>query len=138
MDGTVSSLAPLFAAAFATHDSKTTFLVGLAVAVGAGISMAFSEALSDDGKISGRGRPWIRGIVEGMMTFLGAIGHALPFLIPVFSIAVIIAIIVVAVELVVIAYVRHKYLETPFVSATLQIIVGGIIVLGAGILIGRS
>ncbi len=138
IDGTVSFLAPLFAAAFATCDSKTTFLVGLAVAVGAGISMAFSEALSDDGKISGRGRPWIRGIIEGMMTFLGAIGHALPFLIPVFSIVVIIAIIVVAIELVVIAYVRHKYLETPFVSATLQIIVGGVIVLAAGILIGRS
>ncbi len=138
MDGTVSSLAPLFAAALATQDSKTAFLVGLATAVGAGISMAFSEALSDDGVISGRGSPWLRGIVEGGMTFLGAIGHALPFLIPHFWTAFIVASIVVAIELVVIAYIRNKYMDTPFLRAAFQIIVGGVIVLTAGILIGKS
>jgi len=138
MDGTVSSLAPLFAAALATQSSKTAFLVGLATAVGAGISMAFSEALSDDGVISGRGNPWLRGIVEGGMTFLGAIGHALPFLIPHFWTAFIIASIVVGIELIVIAYIRNKYMDTPFLRAAFQIIVGGVIVLTAGILIGKS
>jgi len=138
MDGTVSSLAPLFAAALATEDSRTAFLVGLATAVGAGISMAFSEALSDDGKISGRGSPWMRGIVEGLMTFLGAIGHALPFLIPHFWTAFIVASVVVGIELIAIAYIRNKYMDTPFLKAAFQIIVGGIIVLTAGILIGKS
>jgi VIT1/CCC1 family predicted Fe2+/Mn2+ transporter len=138
MDGTVSSLAPLFAAALATRDSKTAFLVGLATAVGAGISMAFSEALSDDGKISGRGSPWLRGIVEGFMTFLGAIGHALPFLIPKFETAMIVASVVVGAELITIAYIRKKYMDTPFLSAAFQIIVGGLIVLATGILIGKS
>lgn len=138
MDGTVSSLAPLFAAALATKDSKTAFLVGLATAVGAGVSMAFSEALSDDGKISGRGSPWLRGIVEGFMTFLGAIGHALPFLIPRFETALIVASVVVCIELVAIAYIRNRYMDTPFLSATFQVIVGGFIVLGIGILIGKS
>jgi len=138
MDGTVSSLAPLFAAALATQDSKTAFLVGLATAVGAGISMAFSEALSDDGVISGRGSPWSRGIVEGLMTFLGAIGHALPFLIPHFWTAFIVACVVVGIELVVIAYIRKRYMDTPFLRAAFQIIVGGVIVLTAGILIGKS
>lgn len=138
MDGTVSSLAPLFAAALATQDSRTAFLVGLATAVGAGISMAFSEALSDDGVISGRGSPWLRGVVEGGMTFLGAIGHALPFLIPHFWTAFIVASVVVAIELIVIAYIRNKYMDTPFLRAAFQIIVGGVIVLTAGILIGKS
>ena len=138
MDGTVSSLAPLFAAALATKDSKTAFLVGLATAVGAGISMAFSEARSDDGKISGRGSPILRGSVEGFMTFLGAIGHALPFLIPDFRTAFIVACVVVAIELMAIAYIRNRYMDTPFLSATFQIIVGGAIVLAAGILIGKS
>lgn len=138
MDGTVSSLAPLFAAALATKDSKTAFLVGLATAVGAGISMAFSEALSDDGKLSGRGSPWLRGIVEGFMTFLGAIGHALPFLIHKFETALIVASFVVGAELIAIAYIRNRYMDTPFLSATFQAIVGGLIVLGAGILIGKS
>lgn len=138
MDGTVSSLAPLFAAALATKDSKTAFLVGLATAVGAGISMAFSEALSDDGKISGRGSPVLRGTIEGFMTFLGAIGHALPFLIPDFRTAFIVACVVVAIELMAIAYIRNRYMDTPFLSATFQIIVGGAIVLAAGILIGKS
>jgi len=138
MDGTVSSLAPLFAAALATRDSKTAFLVGLATAVGAGISMAFSEALSDDGKISGRGNPWLRGIVEGFMTFLGAIGHALPFLIPKFETAMIVASVVVGAELITIAYIRKRYMDTPFLSAAFQVIVGGLIVLATGILIGKS
>lgn len=138
MDGTVSSLAPLFAAALATEDSRTAFLVGLATAVGAGISMAFSEALSDDGKLSGRGSPWLRGIIEGLMTFLGAIGHALPFLIPHFWTAFIVASVVVSIELIAIAYIRNKYMDTPFLKAAFQIIVGGVIVLTAGILIGKS
>lgn len=138
MDGTVSSLAPLFAAALATRDSRTAFLVGLATAVGAGISMAFSEALSDDGKISGRGSPWLRGIVEGLMTFLGAIGHALPFLIHRFETAFIVASVVVGAELITIAYIRKRYMDTPFLSAAFQVIAGGLIVLATGILIGRS
>ncbi len=137
MDGTVSSLAPLFAAALATKDSKTAFIVGLATAVGAGISMAFSEALSDDGKISGRGSPWLRGMVEGFMTFLGAIGHALPFLIQKFETALVVASVVVTIELIAIAYIRNKYMDTPFLSATFQVIVGGLIVLGTGILISK-
>ncbi len=138
MDGSVSSLAPLFAAAFSTHDSRTTFLVGLATAVGAGISMAFSEALSDDGKLSGRGSPWVRGLVCGGMTFLGAVGHTLPFLLSDFREALIAAVIVVVIEPLVIAWVRHRYMETPLVSAALQVILGGVIVFGAGILIGSS
>lgn len=137
MDGTVSSLAPLFAAALATRDSRTAFLVGLATAVGAGISMAFSEALSDDGKISGRGSPWLRGMVEGFMTFLGAIGHALPFLISRFETALIVASVVVGAELITIAYIRKRYMDTPFLSAAFQVIVGGLIVLATGILIGK-
>ena len=138
MDGSVSSLAPVFAAAFATRDSRMAFLVGLATAVGAGISMAFSEALSDDGKISGRGNPWIRGPVCGGMTFLGAIGHTLPFLISSFDLAMAIAAGIVVVELLAIAWVRHRYMDTPLLSASFQVIVGGVIVFLAGILIGSS
>ena len=138
MDGSVSSLAPVFAAAFATRNSRMAFLVGLATAVGAGISMAFSEALSDDGKISGRGNPWIRGPVCGGMTFLGAIGHTLPFLISNFDLAMAIAAGVVVVELLAIAWVRHRYMDTPLLSASFQVIVGGVIVFLAGILIGSS
>src|SRR5262245_37838950 len=138
MDGSVSSLAPLFAAAFATRDSRTAFLVGLATAVGAGISMAFSEALSDDGKLSGRGSPWGRGPVCGLMTFLGAVGHTLPFLIPAFLTAAVIAAGVVVVELLVIAWIRHRYMDTPLLSAVFQVVVGGVIVFVAGILIGIS
>lgn len=138
MDGSVSSLAPLFAAAFASRDSRMAFLVGLATAVGAGISMAFSEALSDDGKISGRGNPWIRGPVCGAMTFLGAIGHTLPFLISNFDVAMLIAVAIVVVELLVIAWIRHRYMDTPLLSACFQVIVGGVIVFVAGILIGSS
>jgi erythrin-vacuolar iron transport family protein len=138
MDGSVSSLAPLFAAALSTHNSHITFIVGLATAVGAGISMAFSEALSDDGKLSGRGNPISRGIVCGLMTFIGAAGHTLPFLLSSFHIALNIAIIVVLVELLTIAWIRHRYMDTALVKAALQIVLGGVIVFIAGILIGGS
>jgi hypothetical protein len=138
MDGSVSSLAPLFAAAYATHNTHTAFVVGLATAVGAGVSMAFAEALSDDGKISGRGNPWARGLVCGAMTLLGGVGHTLPFLINDFWLAIWIAFGVVAIELLVIAWVRHRYMDTPLLSAGFQVIVGGVIVFAAGILIGRS
>jgi len=138
MDGSVSSLAPLFAAALSTRNSHTTFLVGMATAIGAGISMAFSEALSDDGKLSGRGNPLSRGLVCGLMTFIGAAGHALPFLIPNFNIALLLSMIIVLVELLVIAWVRHAYMNTPLLKAAFQIVVGGVIVFLAGIIIGKS
>lgn len=138
MDGSVSSLAPLFATAFATRNCRTAFIVGLATAVGAGISMAFSEALSDDGELSGRGDPWLRGAVCGLMTFLGAIGHTLPYLIPHFLIASICACSVVVAELLVIAWIRHQYMETPILRATSQVILGGVVVFLAGVLIGVS
>jgi VIT1/CCC1 family predicted Fe2+/Mn2+ transporter len=138
MDGSVSSLAPLFAAALSTRSSHTAFLVGMAVAVGAGISMAFSEALSDDGKLSGRGNPIVRGAICGAMTFVGAAGHALPFLIPYFNTAMTVAIAIVIAELLIIAWVRHRYMETPLGKAAIQIIIGGVIVFLAGILIGKS
>jgi hypothetical protein len=138
MDGSISSLAPLFAAAFATRDSRTAFLVGLATAIGAGISMAFSEGLSDDGKLSGRGSPWVRGAVCGLMTFVGAVGHTLPFLIPAFVTAALIVGGVVIGELLLIAWIRHRYMDTPLLSATFQVVVGGVMVFGAGMLIGSS
>jgi erythrin-vacuolar iron transport family protein len=138
MDGSISSLAPLFAAAFATRDSHTAFLVGLATAIGAGISMGFSEALSDDGKMSGRGSPWVRGAVCGLMTFLGALGHTLPFLIPAFWTAALLAAGVVIMELLLIAWIRNRYMDTPLLAATFQVVVGGVIVFLAGILIGNS
>jgi hypothetical protein len=138
MDGSISSLAPLFAAAFATRNSETAFLIGVATAIGAGISMAFSEGLSDDGKVSGRGSPWVRGPVCGLMTFLGAAGHTLPFLIPVFLTAVLIAGGVVIAELLLIAWIRHRYMDTPLLAATFQVVVGGVMVFLAGILIGSA
>jgi erythrin-vacuolar iron transport family protein len=138
MDGSISSLAPLFAAAFATRDSYTAFLVGLATAIGAGISMGFSEGLSDDGKLSGRGSPWVRGTVCGLMTFLGALGHTLPFLISTFLTAALMAVAVVIVELLLIAWIRHRYMDTPLLAATFQVVIGGVIVFLAGILIGSS
>ncbi|HUB59660.1 MAG TPA: VIT1/CCC1 transporter family protein [Puia sp.] len=138
MDGSVSSLAPLFATAFATKNNHTTFLVGMAVAVGAGISMAFSEALSDDGKLSGRGNPITRGFICGLMTFVGAAGHAFPFLLASYHVAMTVAIIVVIIELFVIAWVRHQYMETPIWKAVSQIVIGGIVVFIAGMLIGQS
>jgi len=138
MDGSISSLAPLFAAAFATRDSHTAFLVGLATAIGAGISMACSEGLSDDGKLSGRGSPWLRGAVCGLMTFVGAVGHTLPFLIPAFLTAALLAAAVVIAELLLIAWIRHRYMDTPLLAATFQVVVGGVIVFLAGILIGSA
>jgi rubrerythrin len=138
MDGSVSTLAPLFAAAFATHNSWSTFLVGLAASVGAGISMGFAEALSDDGSLTGRGHPWARGFVCGLMTTLGGIGHTLPYLIPNVHTATTIAVCVVLVELGVISWIRHRYMDTPLVSAVLQIALGGALVFLAGVLIGIS
>jgi erythrin-vacuolar iron transport family protein len=138
MDGSVSTLAPLFAAAFATHSSWAAFLVGLAASVGAGISMGFAEALSDDGSLTGRGHPWVRGVVCGLMTTAGGIGHTMPFLISNFHLALTVAGAVVAVELGVISYIRHRYMDTPFLSATFQVVVGGVLVFLSGILIGSS
>ncbi|HUB01258.1 MAG TPA: ferritin family protein [Terriglobales bacterium] len=138
MDGSVSTLAPVFAAAFATKSSHDAFLVGLAASIGAGISMAFAEALSDDGSLTGRGRPVLRGAVTGLMTAAGGIGHTLPFLIPEFHIAFIAAVIVVAIELGVIAWVRNRYMDTPLLSAAFQVVVGGVLVFIAGIAIGAS
>lgn len=138
MDGSVSTLAPIFAAAFATEDSWKAFLIGLAAAVGAGISMAFAEGLSDDGKKTGRGRPLVRGLVCGLMTFLGGIGHTVPFLISDFRVAVALATAVVVVELILIAWIRKRYMDTPFLKACFQVILGGAIVFAAGILIGSS
>jgi rubrerythrin len=138
MDGSVSTLAPLFAAAFATHKTWDAFLVGLAASVGAGISMGFAESLSDDGSLTGRGSPWIRGTVIGLMTTAGGIGHTLPFLISSFHLATTIAIAVVCVELAAIAYIRHRYMDTPFLQAAFQVIVGGLLVFFTGYLIGSS
>src|SRR6266478_4525999 len=138
MDGSVSTLAPLFAAAFATHNTWETFLVGLAASVGAGISMGFAEALSDDGSLTGRGAPVVRGVVCGVMTAIGGLGHTLPYLIPHFYTATVVAIAVVAVELAVISYIRHRFMDTPFLAATFQVVVGGVLVFVAGILIGSS
>src|SRR5271156_4728598 len=138
MDGSVSTLAPLFAAAFATHDTRATFLVGLAASVGAGISMAFAEALSDDGSLTGRGSPVLRGAVTGLMTAAGGIGHTLPFLIKDFHVAFIAAVIVVAMELATIAWIRNRYMDTPLLSAAFQVVVGGVLVFITGIWIGSS
>ena len=138
MDGSVSTLAPLFAAAFATHKSYDAFLVGLAASVGAGISMAFAEALSDTGLLTGRGSPAIRGLITGIMTTAGGIGHTLPFLISDFRVATTLAIIVVAIELGLISWVRQHYMDTPLLRAALQVVLGGVLVFAAGILIGNS
>lgn len=138
MDGSVSTLAPIFAAAFATGDTWQTFLVGLAASVGAGISMGFTEAASDDGQLSGRGSPIKRGFASGIMTTIGGLGHALPYLIPDFWIATTVAIIVVFFELWAIAWIQNKYMETPFFRAALQVVLGGALVLAAGILIGNG
>lgn len=138
MDGSVSTLAPIFAAAFATGDTWNTFLVGLAASVGAGISMGFTEAASDDGELSGRGSPLKRGIAAGVMTTIGGLGHALPYLIPHFWTATIIAMVVVFVELWAIAWIQNRYMQTPFWRAALQVVLGGGLVLAAGILIGNG
>jgi rubrerythrin len=138
MDGSVSTLAPIFATAFATQDPWTTFLVGLAASIGAGISMGFTEAASDDGQISGRGSPIKRGFASGIMTTVGGLGHALPYLIPHFWTATIIALVVVFVELWAIAWIQNRYMDTPFFRAAMQVVVGGGLVLAAGILIGSG
>jgi erythrin-vacuolar iron transport family protein len=138
MDGSVSTLAPIFATAFATQDPWTTFLVGVAASVGAGISMGFTEAASDDGRISGRGSPVKRGIAAGVMTTVGGLGHALPYLIPHFWTATTIALIVVFVELWAIAWIQKRYMDTPFLRAAFQVVLGGGLVLAAGILIGSG
>ncbi|HEX3355640.1 MAG TPA: ferritin family protein [Tepidisphaeraceae bacterium] len=138
MDGSVSTLAPIFAAAFATHNTWETFLVGLAASLGAGISMGFAEALSDDGSLTGRGHPWIRGVVCGLMTTAGGIGHTLPYMIHSFQLATSVAIFVVAIELAIISWIRHRYMDTPLLSALFQVVIGGILVFLTGILIGTS
>jgi rubrerythrin len=138
MDGSVSTLAPVFAAAFATHNSWNAFVVGLAASIGAGISMGFAEALADDGKLSGRGAPLLRGLVCGLMTTAGGIGHTLPFLIPAFYTAMVVAFVVVVFELLAISYVQWRYMDTPPVSAAAKVMLGGALVLAAGILIGSS
>jgi rubrerythrin len=138
MDGSVSTLAPVFAAALATRNTRDAFVVGLAASVGAGISMGFAEALSDDGSLTGRGHPWVRGGVCGLMTALGGIGHTLPFLIPDFRVALTAAVIVVLVELGAIAWIRNRYMETSPLSAVLQVGLGGILVFLTGVLIGSS
>ncbi len=138
MDGSVSTLAPIFATAFATQDTWTTFLVGLAASIGAGISMGFTEAASDDGQLSGRGSPFKRGISAGVMTTLGGLGHALPYLIPDFWTATITAFVVVFIELWAIVWIQNKYMETPFLRATFQVVLGGALVFAAGALIGSG
>jgi VIT1/CCC1 family predicted Fe2+/Mn2+ transporter len=138
MDGSVSTLAPIFATAFATHSSHTVFLIGAAAAVGAGISMAFSEGLSDDGELTGRGNPIFRGIVTGFMTFIGGFLHTLPFLIPNVHTALLWAYFVVGIELIVIAMIRNRYFKTSFALSVLQVIVGGGLVFAAGVIIGQS
>src|SRR5271156_2392395 len=138
MDGSVSTLAPVFAAAFATHNSWNAFLVGLAAAIGAGISMGFADALSDDGKLSGRGAPLLRGLVCGLMTTAGGIGHTLPFLIPYFYTAMVVAFVVVVFELRAFSFAQWRFMDTPPVSAAAKVMIGGALVLAAGILIGSS
>jgi rubrerythrin len=138
MDGSVSTLAPIFATAFATQDTWTTFLVGLAASVGAGISMGFTEAASDDGSLSGRGSPWKRGFASGIMTTLGGLGHALPYLIPDFWTATTVAFVVVFVELWAIAWIQNKYMDTPFFRAAMQVVLGGALVFATGVLIGSG
>lgn len=144
MDGSVATLAPLFAAAYATHSPKETFLVGLAASVGAAISMAFAEGLSDDGSLTGRGKPFIRGLITGLMTFIGGIGHTIPYLIPyvfanaTFNLANNVAITVVVAELFAIAWIRKRYMDTPFLRSMYQVVLGGALVFAAGVLIGHG
>lgn len=143
IDGSVSTLAPLFATAFATHSNRTTLLIGLAAAVGAGISMGITEAMSDDGKVSGRGSPWMRGAICGGMTALGGLFHALPYLVPdswpnAFATATLVAALVVVAELLAICWIRLRYMDTPFAKSLVQVVLGGAMVLLAGIAVGSS
>jgi rubrerythrin len=138
MDGSVSTLAPLFAAAFSTHDTWATFLVGVAASVGAGISMGFAEALSDDGSLTGRGHPWLRGTVTGIMTTIGGLGHTVPYLLGNFKMATAVAIFIVFLELWAIAWIRARYMDTKFLRAAFEVVLGGVIVFAAGVLIGSA
>jgi rubrerythrin len=138
IDGSVSTLAPIFAAAFATHNTWQTFLVGMAASVGAGISMGIAEAMADDGQISGRGHPWMRGFITGLMTMLGGLGHTLPYLIPDFWTATAVAAAIVLVELWLIAWIRARYMDTPFWRASFEVVLGGLVVFAVGILIGSA
>ena len=138
MDGSVSTLAPIFATAFATQTPHTAFLVGLAAAIGAGISMAFSEGLSDDGSLTGRGNPVIRGSITGTMTALGGLGHTLPFLLPTLKSALVLAYVVVGIELVTIAFIRNRYFNMSFPLSVIQVVIGGSLVFASGVLIGTS
>ena len=138
MDGSVSTLAPVFAAAFATQQTRTAFVVGMAASLGAGISMGFAEALSDDGTLTGRGHPWARGGITGLMTALGGLGHTLPFLIENFRVAMLAAMVVVVIELATITWIRHRYMDTPTISAALQVGLGGALVFATGVLLGQA
>jgi rubrerythrin len=138
MDGSVSTLAPVFAAAFATRNSWDAFLVGMAASIGAGISMGFAEALSDDGSLTGRGHPWVRGLICGAMTTIGGVGHTLPFLIRNFHVAMTVAVFVVTAELGMISYIRHRFMDSPWLTAAIQVVIGGVLVFATGILIGSS
>lgn len=138
MDGSISTLAPIFAAAFSTHHPFAAFIVGIAASVGAGISMAFAEALSDDGSLTGRGTPYIRGAVTGLMTMLGGLGHTLPFLIPNLHLALLVAVCVVVVELALISWVRWRFMDTSPLRATIQVAFGGALVFATGVLIGNG
>jgi VIT1/CCC1 family predicted Fe2+/Mn2+ transporter len=138
MDGSVSTLAPLFATALATRDAHTAFLVGVAAAVGAGISMAFAEALSDDGSVTGRGNPWGRGLIEGFATMVGGLGHTLPFLLSDVQSAVPVASVIVVIELLIISWLRFHYFRMPLLRSAVQVIVGGALVFAAGVVIGAS
>ncbi len=138
IDGSVSTLAPVFAAAFATQNSWDAFLVGMAASIGAGISMGLTEAVSDDGSLTGRGNPWIRGLICGLMTMIGGLGHTLPYLIRDFWTATVVAVVIVVVELIAISWIRWKFMDTPFLKATFQVVVGGFLVFLTGILIGGA
>jgi rubrerythrin len=138
MDGSVSTLAPVFAAAFATRNTWDAFAVGLAASMGAGISMGFAEALSDDGNLTGRGHPWLRGLITGLMTALGGIGHTLPYLLQDFRLATAIAVVVVLAELALITWIRHRYMDTPPLTAAFQVLLGGALVFATGVLIGSA
>jgi rubrerythrin len=138
IDGSISTLAPIFAAAFATHNTWQTFLVGMAASIGAGISMGIAEAMSDDGMISGRGHPWMRGAITGLMTALGGLGHTLPYLIPDFWTATAVAAVVVIIELWIIAWIRARYMDTKFTRAATEVVIGGLIVFAVGIVIGSA
>jgi len=137
MDGSVSTLAPIFAAAGLTQDSHKAFFIGTAAAVGAGFSMGLAEALSDDGEATGRGSPVIRGTITGVATIIGGMLHTLPFLIASLSVALAFAYVVVVVELISIAFIRWKFMKTPLAKTVIQVVIGGGIVFGIGILLGR-